>query len=395
MNRLFGRLNRGDMLLLAAILLLVEFVRGAVVISFMPIYGEKSLGLPLDIIGTAITAHYLTDTALKMFIGWLLDRISARTVVHIGLLASLAGIVLMQSAAQPWLFILAGALFGIGISPIWIVCLTKVSERQRATQMGLLYTLWFIGIGTGLIVCNLLLDYSPNAAFRTIFGVAALSWALSLFISNRRERDIVMIPFGRQLVMLREKLSHMRALLPGMVLQTMGAGMLVPILPGFAEKELGLSSSSYSLILIAAGGLTVLGLLPMGRLSDRYDRKRAFLSGGFCAFAVLLFQLATAPPLWQCLLIAAALGISYAAVLPAWNALLAAHVTPSQEGLGWGIFSTVEGLGIMIGPAAGGIIASLGAESDVIWIAAALFGFIGLFYLLYPFRPPNPAAGKS
>jgi len=392
---LFNRSNRGEIVLLGVILLLVEFVRGAVAASFIPIYGEKMLGLSLDIVGTAITAHFLTDTALKMVIGWLLDRFSTRTIVHAGLLVSLAGVALMQAADVPWLFILSAALFGIGISPIWIVCLMKVTEERRATQMGLLYTIWFIGIGTGPIACNLLLDHAPTAARRLIVAVTALSWALSLFISNRRERGIETIPFGRQAALLREKLSRMKALLPGMILQTMGAGMLLPVLPAFAEKELSVSSSTYSLILLAAGGLTVLGLMPMGRLSDRVGHKRAFLSAGFCTFSALLLVLSTAPPFWECLLIAGALGISYSAVLPAWNALLASYLPQSHQGLGWGIFSTLEGIGIMIGPAAGGIIASLGTEADVVWTSAVLFGLIGLFYLLYPLRPAEPAGRVS
>lgn len=393
MNRHLNRMNRAETILFAVVLLLVEFVRGAVVISFMPIYGEKALGLSLDVIGTAITAHYLTDTALKMFIGWLLDRVSARTVVHIGLLTSLAGVILLQSADVPWLFITAAALFGVGISPIWIVCLTKVSEENRATQMGFLYTIWFIGIGSGPIVCNLLLDYSAPLTYRLLVVISALAWGLSLFISNRRERDIETIPFAQQLTLLREKLSRMRLLLPGMILQTAGAGMLVPILPSFADKHLGLDNTQYTLILVAGGAFTALGLVPMGRLSDRFKSKKPFLVAGFGLFAVTLALIATEPPLWQCIVLAAVLGLSYAAVLPAWNALLAAYVPQGQQGLGWGIFSTVEGIGVMIGPVAGGVIAALQDEADVVWISAVLFGLIGVLYLLFPFRSPERTGG--
>ena len=137
-----------EITLFAVILFIVEFVRGAALISFLPIFGEKTLGLSLNIIGIALTAHYLTDTLLKMAIGYLLDRFSIRFVVHLGLLISLCGIVLFQFAYLPWVFIAAAALYGVGISPIWIVCLTKVSEEHRATQMGFLYTIWFVGIGS-------------------------------------------------------------------------------------------------------------------------------------------------------------------------------------------------------------------------------------------------------
>jgi MFS family permease len=78
--------------------------------------------------------------------------------------------------------------------------------------------------------------------------------------------------------------------------------------------------------------------------------------------------------------------LSYSAILPAWNALLAAYVPPKQEGLGWGLLSTVEGIGVMVGPAAGGLLAAWNGEASVFWISAVLFGMIGIFYLWFPFR---------
>jgi MFS family permease len=389
LSRSFG----SEIILFSVILFLVEFVRGAVAISFMPIYGEKVLGLSLDIIGVAITAHYVTDTALKIAIGWLLDRFSARTIVHAGLLLSLGGVFLFHYADTPLLFIGAAALFGVGISPIWIVCLTKVADENRATQMGYLYTIWFAGIGAGPVVCNLLIDYSPGITYWLLVVLSAIAWFLSLFISNKQERPVLTIPFVQQLAMLRDKLRQMRLLLPGMILQTAGAGMLVPILPSFAEKELGIDPTQYSLLLVAGGACTVLGLMPMGRLSDRVGHKKLFLVGGFGMFALTLAFMASTPPLWQCILLAVVLGLSYAAVLPAWNALLASYVPPQQQGLGWGIFSTVEGIGVMIGPVAGGVIAHYRGESDVVWISAILFGLIGLLYLLFPFRSSGGSGG--
>ncbi|MBW7460266.1 MFS transporter, partial [Paenibacillus sepulcri] len=253
-----------EIILFSAILFLVEFMRGAMLISFLPIFGEKQLGLTLDIIGIAITAHYLIDTLLKMAIGYLLDRFSIRFVVHIGLLFSLVGVLLFQFAYQPWIFIVAAAVYGVGISPIWIVCLTKVSDDQRATQMGFLYTIWFIGLGSGPIVCNILLDYSTKIPYYLLLGLSFAAWILAMFISNRQNSTVTSLPLREQFAILRDRLRHMRLLLPGMVLQTMGAGMLVPILPSFAEDHLGMSGTQYSFLLLAGGAFTVISLIPLG-----------------------------------------------------------------------------------------------------------------------------------
>ncbi|MBX6396291.1 MAG: MFS transporter, partial [Alicyclobacillaceae bacterium] len=160
--------------------------------------------------------------------------------------------------------------------------------------------------------------------------------------------------------------------------------MLVPILPGFATKHVGLTYTQYSYVLLAGGVCAVLGLIPMGRLSDRRGKKW-FLVFGFGIFAFALYALTLGGNLYTSILWAMVLGLSYAAVLPVWNAILSYQVPDGQRGLGWGIFSSVEGIGVMIGPVLGGWIADLYGETITILFSAALLGGIAVFYLLLPF----------
>jgi MFS family permease len=373
-----------DMPLYIVILFLVEFVRGALVISFLPIFGTKTLGLSLDVIGAAITAHYLTDAILKLAMGYLMDRMHVRTIVSIGLLFSLVGIVLLHSADVPWVFISAAALYGLGISPIWIVCLTRIREDSRATQMGFLYTVWFIGLGSGPAVSNFLLDWNRDRTYWVLAAISLVSLVLSVFISGTRTAHIDVVPFRKQLSILGSRLKEMRLLLPGMVLQTLGAGMLTPILPNFAVDRLGMSSTQYTALLVIGGAFTVIGLIPMGKLSDRWGKKW-FLIIGFLIFGLILLALTKQPPIVVAMFMALVMGVSYSAVLPAWNALLAAYVPPGQQGLGWGVFSTVEGIGGMIGPYVGGVLATRMNSSWVVGLAGVLFIFISLFYVFFPF----------
>ena len=374
-----------EMWLLATILFLVEFVRGAALISFIPIYGKNILFIPVAMIGVAVTAHYLTDTVLKSVIGYLLDRFSIRFIVHTGLLITCAGMFLFQYAHTAWVFVLASALYGIGISPIWIVCLTKVTEENRATQMGFLYTIWLVGMGLGPVVCNLVIEHYPILTYWILVALSILAWVLSLFMTNKKVNQVRAIPFREQLMILKDRLLAMKPLLPGMILQTTGASMIVPILPSFAEESLHLTNTEYTLLLLFGGACTVIGLIPMGRLSDRFGKKW-FLVLGFLIFAFALFSISQGPSLGMAYVWAIVLGISYAAVLPAWNALLAQYVPPAQQGLGWGIFSTVEGIGVMIGPVLGGYLASVMSTQQVVLISSILFGLIALFYVFFPFR---------
>ncbi|SMG50645.1 MFS transporter [Paenibacillus aquistagni] len=374
-----------EIILLSVILFLVEFVRGAVLVSFIPIFGKNELMLQLTIIGTAITAHYLTDTILKTFIGYLLDRWSARWIINIGLLISLIGVVLFTWGYHPWLFIFAAALYGVGISPVWIVCLTKVKEDQRAAQMGYLYMIWLVGMGSGPVVLNLILDSKPSWGYILLVSLSSAAWLISFFAPDARQTGALPVPFRKQWEALKARLIAMKPLLPGMVIQTLAASMLVPVLPSFAKEYLSLNATQYSILLLLGGGCTVLGLMPMGKWSDRTGRK-PFLFIGFAIFAVMLASLSFKPSTGMAYGIAIILGLSYSAVLPAWNALLALYVPPSQKGLGWSLLSTVEGIGVLVGPVIGGLIADYISIAAVVWISAALFAIIALIYLLFPSR---------
>jgi MFS family permease len=123
----------------------------------------------------------------------------------------------------------------------------------------------------------------------------------------------------------------------------------------------------------------------MGRWADKYGHA-TFFTIGFGGMAVSLALLLFAPPFSGALFIAAFLGLSCAAVFPAWNALLSRFVPAEQQGTGWGVLSSLEGVGLMAGPAAGGWIADrFGAETTVT-VSAAILLAIALLYWVKPVK---------
>ncbi|MED4603790.1 MFS transporter, partial [Paenibacillus validus] len=277
------------------------------------------------------------------------------------------------------------ALVGVGISPVWLGGLSRVDSKRRASHMGVIYTCWLAGLGSGPVAINFLLDRSYTAAYWLMIGLWGAALVLSLWLGAAGQDQVTgQLSLRRQLSLLGERLRAMKALLPGMMMQTTAASMLVPVMPGFAASNLGLSYSQYSLVLIAGGGLTMLGLIPMGKLSDRFG-KRWFIVLGYSAFALALFGLTLTRSLGMALLVASVLGISYAAVLPAWNAVLAQYVPKEQKGLGWGLFSSVEGIGVMIGPVLGGWIADRFSPAMSVLTSAGILGLLALYYLFVLF----------
>ena len=54
------------MMLMLLLLFLIEFVRAAFLMSYLPAYGVTKLGFSVSMVGVAVTAHDAADTLLKI-----------------------------------------------------------------------------------------------------------------------------------------------------------------------------------------------------------------------------------------------------------------------------------------------------------------------------------------
>ncbi|MFZ5647252.1 MAG: MFS transporter [Bacillota bacterium] len=378
-------LTAGDYSLLS-VLFLAEFSRSAFFISFLPLYTTEFLGWGLATAGAAASAHYITETLLKFIAGWQFDRFG-RTVIQGGLVVCLLSLAVPRIYSHPALIILSAAIFGLGLSPLWIGVITGVAPAQkkdRSPRVSLVFAAWLAGMGSGLSLINFFLSVSYDLAYSVIAGIMLAGFFISLTFPPRPAAGGAGPgPITPVIFKIISNRYLARLLLPGMFLQTLSAGIMIPVLPVFATKKMGLSHDSYGTLLLAGGAATVASLIPMGRLADRMNTK-VLLFTGFLSSSAALAVLAIAGNSSNSLLIVMALGISYAAVLPAWNTLLAKSIPPERQATGWGLFSTVEGLGISAGPVIGGFLARGLSPGGVLLITSGILFIMAFFYLLYP-----------
>lgn len=373
-----------------AILFLAEFSRGAFFLTFLPLYTAEYLGWTLAIAGLATSAHYLTETLFKSFAGWQLDRFG-RPVLTAGLLMCLATLVAVRIYPYPVLLIISSALFGMGYSPLWIGVITKVAPangKNRSSRISMVFIAWLAGMGCGLTMVSFFISAGYDTAFLVITGflLAAVIIALVFYPPAETGRLSAITPPDPLLRSIRRLISNKavsRVLLPGMFIQTLSVSLLLPVLPIFARTRLDLSHDEYGLLVLAGGVAAVLFLIPMGRLAEKISLK-ALLFTGFACTSAALAGLAVAANRQNAIVITLILGISFAAVLPAWNTLLARAIPPEGEGTGWGVFSTIEGLSIAAGPALGGLLARYCDPVAALLAAAGMLSAMALFYLFYP-----------
>lgn len=149
-----------------------------------------------------------------------------------------------------------------------------------------------------------------------------------------------------------------------------GFGIVLPLLPYYAEQYgaspflVGALSTSYSLMQFV--------FMPVwGRLSDRHGRRPLILLSlaGSCV-GFLIFGLASSlPVLFAGRMIAGIAG----AIIPTTNAYIADVTTPEQRAKGMGMVGAAFGLGFILGPAIGGLLAPYGYDKPVL-LASAMAG---------------------
>ncbi|UQZ36284.1 MFS transporter [Paenibacillus sp. PK3_47] len=364
------------------IIFLVGFVKGSLLVALLPVYMENILGLSVTTVGLAFALQYLGDNLFRSPSGWVMGRIGYRWTMTGSLLLIVIAVGMIIYAKDAVSLSAACLIFGIGTSPLWPCTMTGITELAGSTQsgssgaaMGAVEMASLAGTGIGPIAVNFLMDHggqSYRMVFLVLMGCAAAVAAVALLLPSRigggqASREVLQDklaagagPRQQPLHNLMQKIREMsgslkvsRWLFPALFLQAFAIGLMTPVVTLFAHSELHVSPNQFSLLLIAGGGITVLALIPAGKLVDRFGTS-VFLNTGFmlAAFSLAFFSQVRWLPLAFCAV--ALVGISYALILPAWNAYIARHVPKGERGTVWGLFLTLQGSGMVAGPVLSG-----------------------------------------
>jgi MFS transporter, DHA1 family, tetracycline resistance protein len=152
-----------------------------------------------------------------------------------------------------------------------------------------------------------------------------------------------------------------------------GFGLVIPLLPFYALRFT--TSPREVTLLLAVYSLMQLFTAPLwGRLSDRVGR-RPVLAISMAASVLAYFWIGSATALWM-LFAARGLAGACAGNIAAAQAYIADITRPEERAKGMGLIGAAFGLGFIIGPALGGLLAGNDpATADVetpAWVAAGL-----------------------
>jgi DHA1 family tetracycline resistance protein-like MFS transporter len=169
------------------------------------------------------------------------------------------------------------------------------------------------------------------------------------------------------------------------VLDILALGVIIPVLPklvmSFLEGDTVRTAQVYGVFGTVFAAMQFLCSPLLGALSDRFGRRRVILLSNFgLGFDYILMALA--PSLGWLFIGRVISGITAASITTA-GAYIADVTTPEKRAAGFGMIGAAFGLGFVLGPALGGLLADADPRLPF-WVAAGLSlanALYGLFVL--------------
>lgn len=158
----------------------------------------------------------------------------------------------------------------------------------------------------------------------------------------------------------------------------LGFGILIPILPAFASKQLGISDFAIGVLFASFSFVQFIFNPILGKLSDKYGRKPLILISLLCTItSYILFSFSTS---FIMLLISRLLGGFGGSNIAVAQAYIADITPKSNRSKGMGLIGMAFGLGFVFGPVVGGLLSGYGYA--VAGLGSAGFSTIAFIFAL-------------
>jgi len=385
-NIIKDKFNSNKALLKFSVLIFItEFVRGAY-LNFVPLYADNYLNYSVDTIGAVVCAFFLAETLSQIGIGWLLDRFDNRLILVVGLIISFFSLFLLKFISAPIMLILEGALFGLGFAPVWIIVLgyiSKFGQEKRAVSMSIVYSAWLAGLGLGGVLLSFLVGRGYMFSLNVLIILWGFCFVFGLLIKEGIRKEDGHIDVKKSLEMTYDEIKTKKYLFPGLLLQTLSISILLPIIPIYitSSKYVGLSTDYYGIALTFIGSMTIVFMLLFGSLTKKVGTNKLY-SYGMLITAISILGMGNTKFMFIILFFGIIFAVSYSAILPAWNGILANNIREEIRGIMWGSFSTIEGAGRAFGALIGGLLGK-NYNFHVSFNISAIILFLLAVYYLY------------
>lgn len=384
-------------------------ISSEMVINILPLFLANVLGVQTSIIGMIEGVAEATASILKVFSGWLSDKLGGRKWIAV------AGYGI-SALAKPFFYIantwgmVAGVRWadrvgkGVRTAPRDALVADSIEPEQRGLAFGFHRAADTGGAVLGLLIAALVIWLAQSntvALGADTFKTVVLISLVPAFIA------VLSLVIGAKDVKRGEAVKA-----PKISFKGLGKPFLVFMLI-VGIFDLGNSSDAFLVLRAQERGISVLGILimlavfnlvytlistPAGALSDKIGRRKVII-GGWLVYAVIYLGFALAQKPWHIWVLYVAYGLYYGLAYGTAKAMIADLVTPELRGTAYGTYNAV--LGIIDFPAsliAGLLWQGVGGWSGFGPSAPFLFGSVLAFVaaiLMFFWKPKAVEAAET
>ena len=329
-------------------------VSSEMVINILPLFLANVLGVRTSVIGVIEGVAEATSSLLKLFSGWLSDRMRARKWLAV------AGYSI-SALAKPFFYfanswgLIAGVRWadrvgkGIRTAPRDALVADSVSERQRGAAFGFQRAADTAGAMLGLVIALgvvWLAQQNAEKLTRSTFQTVVLLSLLPAVLA------VVSLAVGAKEVAVTSARPA-----PKFALRSLGKPFCLFLLV-VGVFDLGNSSDAFLVLRAQERGLSVVGVLgmlvtfnlvytlvstPAGSLSDRVGRRRLIV-GGWLVYGIIYLGFGLAQTAWQVWVLYTIYGFYYGLTYGTAKAMVADIVPVELRGTAYGTYNAVLGI---------------------------------------------------
>ncbi len=329
-------------------------VSSEMVFNILPLFLSNVLGVQTSIIGLIDGIAEATSSLLKLFSGWLSDKLGGRkwlAVIGYGLSALFKPFFYF---ANTW-GVVAGVRWadrvgkGIRTAPRDALVADSVTKEIRGLAFGLHRAMDTAGALVGILIAGLVVWLTQRNTLtlsRPTFQIIILISLIPAVLS------VLSLAIGAKETAAKGNNGALH-----FSLKNMGKPFAI-FLVIVSIFTLGNSADSFLVLRAQNLGMSVLGILimlamfnliyslistPAGSLSDRIGRRRLII-GGWLVYAAIYFGFAAARSTWQVWILYVVYGVYYGMAYGTANALVADLVPENLRGTAYGTYNAVIGL---------------------------------------------------
>ena len=329
-------------------------VSSEMVINILPLFLSNVLGVKTNIIGIIEGVAESTASLLKIFSGWLSDRLGGRKWIAVAGYAIAAVAKPFFVIANSWAAIAAVRWVdrvgkGVRTAPRDALVADSVTPATRGMAFGFHRAADTAGAMFGILIAIGLVWSSQSnqvilseRTFRTVVWISIVPAVLAVLALAIGARDV--------------KVGGQRAM-PKFAFRALGKPFMVfMVIVGIFD--LGNSSDAFLTLRAQERGMSVIGILamlaaynliyallstPAGSLSDRLGRRRMII-GGWVVYALIYLGFGLAQTAWHVVVLYLLYGCYYALAYSTTKAMVADLVPDTLRGTAYGTYAAITGM---------------------------------------------------